>query len=113
MKTKISRLLHIFKVHEKECFLIHFKATVGPPKTWQMTKQKTTEQFLPSAQDALALNQHFLTQITTTQTGKHFFFFLLKEQISNQNDKILIINSIRKILYASNIHWVNMKYKHG
>lgn len=75
MKTKISGLSHIFKVHEKECFLIHFKATVGPPKTWQMTKQKTTEQFLPSAQDALALNQHFFNANYNYSNWETFFFF--------------------------------------
>lgn len=32
LKIKTSQLLHILKVHGKECFLVHFKATVDHPK---------------------------------------------------------------------------------
>lgn len=52
--------------------------------------------FLPSEQNTLALNQHFFN--ANYNYSNRETYFLLKEQISNQNDKILIINSIRKIL---------------
>lgn len=74
LKIKISWLLHIFKVHGKECFLVHFKATVDHPKhdIWQ--SRKLWNSSCPVHRTPwLWTNIFFLTQITTMQTGKHFF----------------------------------------